>query len=116
MEREAAFIAYVGFLEDQVTVLKDDATLAIVQTRLMVGGNRASPPTKIIASTGTSNASSAIIAELRSDRAAQKEAMAALNALLKTMLTQTPPDWGTGAGSGDGGKNATKERKPNPKT
>ena len=72
MEQEANFIAYFKVLEDQVTVLKYDAAMGSVQTRLMVGGNRDPPPTESIASTGTSDASSAIIAELRRDRAAQK--------------------------------------------
>ena len=43
-ELEAAFIAYVEVLEDQVSALKYDATVASVQTHPMVGGNRAPPP------------------------------------------------------------------------
>ena len=89
--------------------------MANVQTRLMVNSDRASTPAKIIASTGTSYASAAIIAKLRSERAAQKEATAALIALMNTMLTHIPPGGGTGTGGGGGGKNATKERKPDPK-
>ena len=108
-EQETAFIAYVNVLEDQVNALKDNTAVASVQTRLTVGGNRVSPPDEIIASTGTSNASAAIIDELRRDRAAQKEAMASLTALLNTMLTQTPSVGGTGTGGGGGGNNITKE-------
>ena len=73
------------------------------------------PPAKIIASTDTSDASDAIIAELHRNCADQKEAMAALATLLNTMLTQTIPGVGTGTGGGGGVKNATKERKPDPK-
>ena len=41
-ERESAFITYVKVFEDQVTALKDDATVASVQTRPTVGVD--SPP------------------------------------------------------------------------
>ena len=44
MEQEANFIAYFKVLEDQVTVLKYDAAMGSVQTRLMVGGDSPSPP------------------------------------------------------------------------
>ena len=44
-EREAAFITYVKVLEDQITALKNETTVASSQTRLTVGGNRASSPT-----------------------------------------------------------------------
>ena len=43
-EQESTFILYLEFLEDQVTALKDDATMASVQTRLPVGGDRSYPP------------------------------------------------------------------------
>ena len=42
--------------------------------------------------------------------------MAALTALLNTILTQTPPSGGTSTGIRGDRKNATKECKPDPKT
>ena len=44
-EQEDAFITYVKVLEDQITALKNETTVASSQTCLTVGGNRASPPT-----------------------------------------------------------------------
>ena len=43
-EQESTFITYVKVLEDQVTALKDYATMASVQTRLTVGGDTPPPP------------------------------------------------------------------------
>ena len=68
--------------------------MASLQTRLTVGGNRASLLDKIIAITVTSDASSAITDELYREREAQKEAMADLTSLFNMMLTQTPPPAG----------------------
>ena len=41
--------------------------------------------------------------------------MAAVTALLNTILTQTPPGGGTGTRGGGGGNNSSKERKPDTK-
>ena len=85
--------------------------MASVKTRLTVGGNRAYPPTKIIANTGTSDAPASIITDLRSDCAAQKESTAALTAIMNTILTQTSP--GGGAGTGEGVEERTPTRNAN---